>query len=95
MSKVDTEIIYSFLEMEDEDGKFEGNHSASKTVANQSQKELWQYNGFRTYTLGKGRGGAKYYSLETAFKTTIEPVWKLEKIVGGKKYDKVSVEQKT
>ena len=35
----DTEVIYSFLEMKDEDGKFEGNHSASKSVANQSRKE--------------------------------------------------------
>ena len=91
----DTEVIYSFLDMKDEDGKFGGNHSASKSVANQSRKESWQYDGFRTYASEKGKGGAKHYSLGTAFKKTIEPVWKLEKIAGGKNYDDVDVEQKT
>ena len=57
----------------DEDDKFEGNHSAAKKVANKDWKDLWMYSVFWTYKLEKGNKGAKYYSLESAFKTSIEP----------------------
>lgn len=53
------------------------------------------YDGFRTYAFEKGKGGAKYYSLEVAFKNSIKPAWDLEKLTGSKKYDDASVSQKT